>query len=129
MRKLVRLIASLLASVPGMGRLLEAGAVMPVAIKTSIVSRGIGKKIDGYILYAHAYGLLQHDFVREYLLLLSGMMAHHATRGSWTATEVREVDPKGGSFPFATPAQLVVPLMTKWMLVFEKLFDRQPRPL
>jgi hypothetical protein len=85
----------------------------------SIVSRGDGKKLDGYLLYAHAYGLIQHDFVREYLLLLSSMMAHHYTRGSWTACEVRGIDPNGVSYPYATPAQVVVPLMTKWMLVFE----------
>jgi hypothetical protein len=85
----------------------------------SIVSRGDGKKLDGYLLYAHAYGLIQHDFIREYLLLLNSMMAHHYTRGSWTATEVRDIDPNGASYPYATPAQVVVPLMTRWMLVFE----------
>jgi len=85
----------------------------------SIVSRGDGKKLDGYLLYAHAYGLIQHDLVREYLLLLNSMMAHHYTRGSWTATEVRDIDPNGASYPYATPAQVVVPLMTRWMLVFE----------
>ena len=85
----------------------------------STVSRGDGKKLDGYIIYMHAYGLIQHDFIREYLLLLNSIMAHHYTRGSWTATEVREIDPNNTSYPYATPAQVVVPLMTRWMLVFE----------
>ncbi len=85
----------------------------------SIASRGDGKKLDGYLFYAHAYGLIQHDFVREYLLLLYSTMAHLYTRGSWTATEVRGIDPQGISYPYATPAQAVVPLMTRWMLVFE----------
>ena len=47
------------------------------------------------------------------------MIAHHYTRGSWTATECRNIDPNGGSNPYATPAQLVVPLMARWLLVFE----------
>ena len=88
----------------------------------SIISRDFSSKskvLDGYILYMHAYGLLQHDFVREYLLLLNGMIAHHYTRGSWTATECRNIDPNRGSNPYATPAQLVVPLMARWLLVFE----------
>ena len=74
----------------------------------------------GFLSYGHAYGLLQHDFVREYLLTLYSLMAHQYTRGTWTAPETRNVDPKQFAAPYCTPAQLVVPLMTRWMLVFEE---------
>jgi hypothetical protein len=46
-------------------------------------------------------------------------MAHHYTRGAWTAPETRNLDPKHFAAPYCTPAQMVVPLMTRWMLVFE----------
>jgi hypothetical protein len=64
--------------------------------------------------------LLQHDFVREYLLTLYSLMAHQYTRGTWTAPETRLLDPKQYTAPYCTPAQAVVPLLTRWMLVFEE---------
>jgi len=76
-------------------------------------------ELAGFLSYGHAYGLLQHDFVREYLLILYSLMAHHYTRGAWTAPETRNLDPKRFVAPYCTPAQMVVPLMTRWMLVFE----------
>jgi hypothetical protein len=72
-----------------------------------------------FLSYGHGYGLIQHDFVRKALLLLWSDMAHGNTRGSWTAPETRNIKPGTGVAPYATPAQLVVPLMTRWMLVFE----------
>jgi hypothetical protein len=74
----------------------------------------------GFLSYGHAYGLLQHDFVREYLLTLYSLMAHQYTRGTWTAPETRLVDPKRFAAPYCTPAQMVAPLLTRWMLVFEE---------
>jgi hypothetical protein len=74
----------------------------------------------GFLSYGHAYGLLQHDFVREYLLTFYSLMAHQYTRGTWTAPETRLVDPKRISAPYCTPAQMVAPLLTRWMLVFEE---------
>jgi hypothetical protein len=47
-------------------------------------------------------------------------MAHQYTRGTWTAPETRLVDPKRFAAPYCTPAQLTVPLLTRWMLVFEE---------
>jgi hypothetical protein len=64
--------------------------------------------------------LLQHDFVREYLLTLYSLMAHQYTRGTWTAPETRLVDPKRFAAPYCTPAQMMAPLLTRWMLVFEE---------
>ena len=74
----------------------------------------------GFLSYGHAYGLLQHDFVREYLLTLYSLMAHQYTRGTWTAPETRLLDPKRFAAPYCTPAQMVAPLLTRWMLVFEE---------
>jgi hypothetical protein len=73
----------------------------------------------GFLSYGHCFGLLQHDFLREYLLTLYSLMAHQYTRGTWTAPETRNVDPKKFAAPYCSPAQLVVPLLTRWMLVFE----------
>ncbi len=74
----------------------------------------------GFLSYGHGYGLLQHDFAREYLLLLYSLMAHQYTRGSWTAPETRSLDPKLFAAPYCSPAQMTVPLLTRWMLVFEE---------
>lgn len=67
----------------------------------------------------HAYGLLQHGFVREFLLCAYALSAHQYTRGSWTAPETRLVDPATDSIGYAVPAQLVIPMLLRWMLVFE----------
>lgn len=72
-----------------------------------------------FLSYGIGYGLIQHDFVPEALLLLWSDMAHGHTRGGWTAPETRNIKPGIAATPYATPAQLVVPLMTRWMLVFE----------
>lgn len=77
-------------------------------------------EIAGFLTYGHGYGLLQHDFIREFLLTLYGTMAHQYTRGTWTAPETRNIVREDReAAPYCTPAQLVVPEMTRWMLVFE----------
>jgi hypothetical protein len=76
-------------------------------------------ELAGFLSYGHAYGLLQYDFQREYLLMLYSLMAHQYTRGTWTAPETRGLNPKQAAAGYCTPAQVVVPLMTRWMLVFE----------
>ena len=52
-------------------------------------------------------------------LLLYSVMAHQSTRGTWTAPETRPVFLDDPAAPYCTPAQLVVALLTRWMLVFE----------
>lgn len=74
----------------------------------------------GFLSYGHGYGLLQHDFTREYLLLLYSLMAHQYTRGTWTAPETRNLEPKQFAAQYCSPAQMTVPLLTRWMLVFEE---------
>jgi hypothetical protein len=73
----------------------------------------------GFLSYGHAYGLLQHDFVREFLLTLRSLMAHQYTRGTWTAPETRSLNPGVNAAPYCVPAQLVVPMLLRWMLAFE----------
>jgi hypothetical protein len=76
-------------------------------------------ELAGFLSYGHAFGLVQHGFDREYLLTLYSLMAHQYTRGTWTAPETRNLEPKLGPSPYCAPAQLVVPLLTRWMLVLE----------
>jgi hypothetical protein len=74
----------------------------------------------GFLSYGHGYGLMQYDMTREYLLLLYSLMAHQYTRGTWTAPETRNFDPKQYAAPYCSPAQMTVPLLTRWMLLFEE---------
>jgi len=76
-------------------------------------------ELAGFLSYGHAYGLIQTDLVRKYLLLLYSVMAHQYTRATWTAPETRNIDPEHLAAPYCTPAELVVPMMARWMLVFE----------
>lgn len=75
--------------------------------------------LAGFLSYGHGFGLIQHDFTREALLLMYAVMAHQYTRGTWTAPETRPVFVDDPAAPYCTPAQVVVALMTRWMLVFE----------
>jgi hypothetical protein len=76
-------------------------------------------ELAGFLSYGHGYGLIQHDMIREALLTMYGVMAHQYTRGTWTAPETRNVFVDRPAAPYCTPAQLVVTLMTRWLLVFE----------
>lgn len=49
-------------------------------------------KVAGFLSYGHAYRLLQHELIREYVLMLYSLMAHQYTRGTWTAPETRNFD-------------------------------------
>jgi len=75
--------------------------------------------LAGFLSYGQGYGLIQHDLTREALLLTYAIMAHQYTRGTWTAPETRPVFLDDPAAPYCTPAQLVIALLTRWMLVFE----------
>jgi hypothetical protein len=75
--------------------------------------------MGGFLSYGHGYGLIQYDMNRDALLMLYSIMAHQYTRGTWTAPETRPVFNDTPAAPYCTPAQLIVPLMAKWILVFE----------
>jgi hypothetical protein len=67
-----------------------------------------------------AFALLQHDLVREYLLFFFAHAAHLHTRGTWTALECVDLDrSRAEHWPYCLPAQMTIPLLAKWMLVFE----------
>ena len=71
----------------------------------------------GFISYGHAQALLRLDRIEEYLLFLYSHRFHSHLPGSWVAGEVSGID---GDLPlFCIPAQLTIPLLVKWMLVFE----------
>ena len=76
-------------------------------------------EMAGFLSYGHGYGLIQHDMIREALLMMYSNMAHQYTRGTWTAPETRNVLIDRPAAPYCTPAQLVVSLMTRWLVVFE----------
>jgi len=79
------------------------------------------KVISTFLAHGYAYGLIQSDKIREFLLLYYALMAHCHTRGTWTAFEYQVINRAGKRTfsPYCLPAQLSIPILTKWMLVFE----------
>ena len=76
-----------------------------------------GRDILGFISYGYAQALLQLDRIEEYLLFLYSHRYHDHSRGSWTAGEVSGITGDGALF--CIPAQQTIPLLLRWMLVFE----------
>jgi hypothetical protein len=76
-----------------------------------------GRDILGVISYGYAQQLLRLNRIDEYLLFLYAHRYHAHTPGSWTAGEVSDIT--GGMPLFCMPAQLTIPLLLRWMLVFE----------
>lgn len=79
--------------------------------------------LDDWPYAGYAYGLLHRDRVRHYLLGFYGDLAVHRMRGTFTAYEqvaIRGLSGRTYMADYCVPAQLVTPLMTKWMLVFEE---------
>ena len=88
-----------------------------------IPTSGQTGKMMGFTVYGYAHGLLQHGLIREFLLFYYSHMAHLHTRGTWTASEGSATDRSDRSQPYCSPAQLTIPTLTKWMLVFEEPFS------
>jgi hypothetical protein len=76
-----------------------------------------GRAILGFISYGYAQALLRLNRVEEYILFLYAHRYHDHSRGSWTAGEVSGIT--GGGALFCIPAQQTIPLLVRWMLVFE----------
>jgi hypothetical protein len=76
-----------------------------------------GRAILGFISYGYAQMLLRLDRIEEYVLFMYAHRYHDHTRGSWTAGEVSGIT--GGGAIFCIPAQQTIPLLVRWMLVFE----------
>ncbi|MFT4077079.1 MAG: Tat pathway signal protein [Asticcacaulis sp.] len=71
----------------------------------------------GFISYGYAQQLLRSDRIEEYLLFLHSHRYHSHTPGTWVAGEVTGID---GDLPlYCVPAQLTIPKLVRWMLVFE----------
>ena len=76
-----------------------------------------GRAILGFISYGYAQTLLRLNRIEEYILFLYAHRYHDHSRGSWTAGEVSGIT--GGGAIFCIPAQQTIPLLVRWMLVFE----------
>ncbi len=76
-----------------------------------------GRAILGFVSYGYAQMLLRLDRIEEYILFLYAHRYHDHSRGSWTAGEVSGIG--GGGALFCIPAQQTIPLLVRWMLVFE----------
>ena len=76
-----------------------------------------GRDILGFISYGYAQELLRMDRIEEYLLFQYAHRYHNHSRGSWTAGEVSGITGDGALF--CIPAQQTIPLLVRWMLVFE----------
>jgi len=71
----------------------------------------------GFVSYGYAQQLLRSDRIEEYLLFLYSHRYHSHTPGTWVAGEVTGID---GDLPlYCIPAQLTIPKLVRWMLVFE----------
>jgi hypothetical protein len=81
-----------------------------------------GRDILGFISYGYAHTLLRLGRVEEYILFMYAHRYHDHSRGSWTAGEVSGIT--GGGALFCIPAQQTIPLLVRWMLVFEE-FDEE----
>ncbi len=79
-----------------------------------------GRDILGFISYGYAHTLLRLNRIEEYILFLYAHRYHNHSRGSWTAGEVAGITGRGSLF--CIPAQQTIPLLVRWMLVFEE-FD------
>ena len=79
--------------------------------------------LDDWPYAGYAYGLMLRDRVRHYLLGFYGDLAMHRMRGTFTVYEQSSIrGPARRSYlaDYCVPAQLVTPLLAKWMLVFEE---------
>ena len=76
------------------------------------------RAILGFVSYGYAQMLLRLGRIEEYILFLYAHRYHAHSRGSWTAGEVTGIT--GGGAIFCIPAQQTIPLLVRWMLVFEE---------
>ena len=77
--------------------------------------------LDDWPFWHQADGLLSHDRIDRYLLGYYAHLAHHQTPGTFTAYEqvpIRGYGFRRESADYCVPAELTVPIMTRWMLAF-----------
>ena len=93
------------------------GATVMGIVGNLTAPRRDGRDILGFISYGYAQALLRQERIEEYILFLYAHRAHAHTRGSWTAAEVADL--QGGLDLFCLPAQMTVPILLRWALVYE----------
>jgi len=79
--------------------------------------------LDDWPYWHHARAMLAHDLVTRYLLGYHAHIAHHQTRGTFTAYEqvpIRGYGHRREVADYCVPAQLTAPFMLRWMLVWEE---------
>jgi hypothetical protein len=96
-------------------------AYAATAHKGSILSIFTNRQLAvAFQCYMQAYGLIQHDMIHELLLLFYAHATHLHTRGTWSVLECVDMDrDRAEHLPYCVPAQMTIPIITKWMLVFE----------
>jgi hypothetical protein len=78
------------------------------------------KSLVGFLVWEEIAGLLQHDMIPEALLATYAHAFHAHTRGTWTAIECVDMDrARGAHSPYCLPAQMTLPIVVKWLLVYE----------
>jgi len=81
---------------------------------------GNRERVVAFQCYGEAYGLIQQDMIHEFLLFYYTHAAHLHTPGTWSVFECVDMDrDRGRHLPYCAPAQMTIPTVTKWMLVFE----------
>jgi len=76
-------------------------------------------EMAGFLSYGHGFGLIHADRIREALLMTYSLMAHQYTRGMWLAPETRRLAKGEWASAYCSPAELSMPLVTRWLLAFE----------
>ena len=80
--------------------------------------------VVGFLVAEAVQGLLQHDLVPEALLAFYAHVFHAHTRGTWTAIECVDMDrDRAAHTPYCAAAQVTVPTIAKWLMVFEDPID------
>ncbi len=78
-----------------------------------------GRQLMTFTSHGFAWGLLQHDRVTDFIMMLYSAANHAYSRGFWTAPESSSIDRHDVSVAYCSPSQGIVPLMLRWMLLFE----------
>ena len=78
-----------------------------------------GSQLMTFTSHGFAWGLLQHDRITDFIMMLHSSSNHAYTRGFWTAPESTTIDRTQQSVAYCSPSEGIVPLMFKWMIVFE----------
>jgi hypothetical protein len=76
--------------------------------------------LAGFLSYGYGYGLIQHDMIREALLMTYSDMAHQYTRGAWTAPETRSIVPGEGAPPYLAGQRFSSNVVGRWTENFGK---------